>query len=77
VQKNFSVVQIVFNAVVFFGDFRVVPAVGRADEIQFVIVRLFIRTSASRLAVRHIFSRVKPCVARSRGDIIAIAMLCA
>ena len=50
--------NVVLNAVVFFGFFRVVPAVGCADEIQIVIDGLFIPPSASRPAVQHIFSRV-------------------
>ena len=49
--------QVMFNAVVFFGDFGVVPAGCSADEIQNVIVELFISTSASRLAVQHNYSR--------------------
>ncbi len=49
--------NVVLNAVMFFGFFRVIPAVCRSDEIQFVIAELFISTSASRPAVQHIFSR--------------------
>ena len=58
VARNRSAENVVFNAVVFFGLLRVVPAVGRADKIQNVIAELFISTSASRPAVQHIFSRV-------------------
>ena len=67
---------VVFNTVALLGLLSVVPAVERADEIQNVIDGLFIPSSASRPAVRHIFSRLVPCVARSRGDIISVAMLC-
>ena len=57
--KLISLVEnVVLNSVVLFGFFSVIPAVGCPDEIQFVIAELFISTSASRLAVRHIFSRV-------------------
>ncbi len=56
-RKNFSVVNVVFNAVMLFRFLRVVPTVGRSYEIQFVIAKLFILTSASRPAVQHIFSR--------------------
>ena len=47
-----------FNAVFFLRLLGIVPAVGRADQIHFVIDGLFIPPSASRPAVRHIFSRV-------------------
>ena len=47
-----------FNAIVFFGLFGVVPAFNRTDEIQNVIDGLFIPPSASRPAVQHIYSRV-------------------
>ncbi|MBR2775293.1 MAG: hypothetical protein IKD73_09940 [Selenomonadaceae bacterium] len=60
----------------FFGLLSVVPTVCRADQIQIVIAELFISTSASRPAVQHIFSRFKPCVARSRGQIISLPMRC-
>ena len=73
---NRSLEDVVLNAVVFFGFFRVVPAVGCADEVQIVIAELFISTSSRRREVQHIFSRVAASVARSRGDIISIAMRC-
>ena len=52
--------RVVLDAVFFFGLFRIVPAVGGADQIQDVIDGLFIPPSASRPAVQHIFSRVVP-----------------
>ena len=59
------------NPIVFLGFFCVVPAVGRADEIQNVIDGLFIPSSASRPAVQHIFSRVAVRGAVSWADYFA------